>query len=453
MKRILFILIGMLTVLPSFAQLYDFVVAKDGSGDFKTIQEAVMAVKDYDPAGRRRILVKNGIYEEKVVVPSYKTNVTLIGENQDKTILSFGDFTTNEGKKSIYDTYTLRVDGIGFECEDMTITNNAKSGKSLAVIAECDRVVFRNCNILASENALFVGNEENRQVFYQCNVKGDYLGKNKSVVQNYTRPLQRRSEAWKPYALPINFNRIHFAFYDEYSGKGSAYKEKTLEPKQIPSNPEKAVEDLVVNLREVDCTTFVEYLSAALIGRIENPDANDSIMQRFVQAIRYYDGKRGNYATRKHYFSDWIRDNVKQGIMTDVTESSKDVVRKKKIINYMSTHTNQYPMLKASPALVEEIKKIEAEISNKELSYIPNSKIIKNYSLLQEGDIVAFVTGIPGLDIQHVGFVWRPDPSVRPQLFHASSEKGKVIIINSTIGDYAYELKNCIGIKIIRLKQ
>lgn len=453
MRKFFVLLLFVLCATPGFAQLYDFVVAKDGSGDFKTIQEAVMAVKDYNPEGRQRILVKNGFYEEKVQIPSYKTNVSLIGENRDKTVLIFEDQILEGSKRSIYETYTMRVDGVGFECENMSIANNGKGGTGLAVITETDKVVFRNCNITSAKYALFVGNEENRQVYYKCNIKGNTIGKNKSVVQTYKRPLQRKNDAWKPNALPVDFNRIHFAFCDEYSGKGSAYKAGTLEPKHIPADPVNAREELVMNLSEVDCTTFVEYLSAALLSRTENPDANDSIMQRFVQAIRYYGGVRGNYATRKHYFTDWIRDNVKQGMMIDITETCADAVRRKKVLNFMSTHASSYPMLKSSPELVEQIKKIETEISAKEISYIPTSKIIKNYSLLQEGDIVAFVTSTAGLDVQHVGFVWRPDPNVRPQLFHASSDKGKVIITNATVGDYAYEAKNCIGIKIVRLKQ
>ena len=384
MKRFFLLLLTALCVSPSFAQLYDYVVAKDGSGDFKTIQEAVMAIKDFDPSGRNRILIKNGIYSEKVVVPSYKTNISLIGESKEKTILMNQDQVSEGSKKSVFETATLRIEGIGFECENMTISNDSRSGSSLAVMANCDKVVFRNCNITGNDCALFFGNEDQRQVYYQCNVSGLTFGKNKSAVKTYKRPLQRKEDFWNPNALPLDFNRIHFAFSDEYSGKSSAYKANTLEPKQIPADPTNAVEDLVINIGEVDCTTFVEYLAASILGRVQTPNANDSIMKRFVQALRYYDGKRGSYATRKHYFTDWVRDNVKQGMMTDITETCKDVVRKKKVINYMSTHAKDYPMLKASPALVEQIKKIETELSEKEISYIPTSKIIKNYSLLQE---------------------------------------------------------------------
>lgn len=559
MKRTLLTLLATLCFIPSFAQLYDLVVAKDGSGDYTNIQDAISAIIDYNPKGRQRILVKMGVYEEKVVVPPYKTNISLIGENKENTVLTWHDNTER--------SYTLRVDGLGFECENMTIKNEGGTGKTAAVDVEADRTVLRNCKIVGAQSAVFNGNADSRQMFYGCHIEGaddiltgpatvwleqcaihaqgngsytaaatpaehavgyvfnkcrftaapsaqkvwlgypwrDYAavmlkecelpaavpdegwskgnnpnsektaryyefksrGEGAKTKERVTwshqldaanaahltlkRAFQRKADTWNTNALPTSFQRLHFAFCDEYRGKGSAYQAGTLEPEHIPAQPASATEDLVIKLDAVDCTTLVEYISAALLGRVDNPTAQDSIMQRFVQSLRYRNGIRGNYATRKHYFTDWIADNVKQGTMTDMTETFDGFVKKKKVINYMSTHTDSYPQLKASPALLEEIKKVEAELSAKEISYVPCMRIIKNFPKLQEGDIVAFMTGQAGLDVQHVGFVWRPDPDAPPQLLHASSNNGRVIISNATIADYAFELKNCIGVKIIRL--
>ena len=129
------------------AQVYDLVVAKDGTGDYDNIQDAIIAIRDYKPEGRQRILVKKGIYEEKIIVPSYKTNISLIGEDRDSTILVWHDhagmhtptgwpaFTLADEKQAqadglakkgrkigTFQSYTMRVDGIGFECENMTIS-------------------------------------------------------------------------------------------------------------------------------------------------------------------------------------------------------------------------------------------------------------------------------------------------------------------------------------------
>lgn len=600
MKKLLFLLLfSALSISTTYAQLYDLVVAKDGSGDYTNIQDAIFAIRDYKPEGRQRILVKKGVYEEKIIVPSYKTNISLVGEDTNETILIWHDHAnlmtstgfgieptkSKTGRKiGTFQSYTLRVDGPGFECENMTITNDAMThnnpnwrtdhkdnvgvGQAVAVHVEGDRAVFRNCKILGFQDTVFNGNEDSRQMFYNCYIEGTvdfifgpatvwfeqctinavydgyytaastpsdhqigyvfnkckftadpavkklYLGRpwrnwaavvlkectlpavlNPEGWNNWNDParektaryyeyrsmgdgadmskrvkwshkldatnaasitlkrvFQRKGDAWATNALPTSFQRLHFAFCDEYRGKGSAYKANTLEPKTIHADPVNAVEDLVIKLDSVDCTTFVEYMTAALLGRVDNPVPQDSIFQRFVQALRYRGGVRGNYATRKHYFSEWISDNVKQGIMVDVTDSCDGVVKKKKVINYMSIHPSAYPQLAKSPALVEEIKKVEAELSATEMSYIPCAKIIKNYPKLEEGDIIAFVTGTAGLDIQHVGFVWRPDPDARPQLFHASSTNGRVVITNATIADFAFEAKNCVGIKVVRLK-
>lgn len=601
MKKIFLIaLFAIMACMPGYSQLYDLVVAQDGSGDYTNIQDAIFAIRDYKPEGRQRILVKNGVYEEKIIVPSYKTNIAIIGEDTDKTVLiwhdhanmytntGFGVEKKNSGKEGrkigTFQSFTLRVDGPGFECENMTIVNDAMTynnpnwrtdhkdnvgvGQAVAVHVEGDRAVFRNCKILGFQDTVFNGNEDSRQMFYNCYIEGtvDFIfgpatvwfeqctlhslndgyytaastpanhaigyvfnkcrftaephvkkqwlgrpwrnyaavflkeceipacvdpagwdnwrdperektarfyeyknsgpGADRSKRVAWSRELdatnaahltvkrvfQRKGDSWTTNAMPSDFQRLHYAFCDEFRGKGSAYLANTLEPKKIPADPVNAVEDLVIRLDSLDCTTFVEYLSAAILGRIDNPDANDSIMQRFVQALRYRDGKRGNYATRKHYFTDWIRDNVKQGSVSDITGTFEGSVKKKKVINFMSTHPQSYPQLAACPELLNEIKKVEAELSSTEIEYVPLNKIVKNYNKIREGDIIAFMTSINGLDVQHVGFIWRPDPEKdRPQLFHASSANGRVLMTNATLADYAYELKNCIGIKVIRL--
>lgn len=565
MKKIFILLTLILSTMPGYAQLYDLVVAQDGSGDYKTIQEAVYAIGDYDPAGRMRILVRKGNYQEKVVIPASKTNLSIIGESAKETVLTWSE-DAKSAKGGLFQSYTLLVDAAGFECENMTIVNEAKT-EALTIDVESDRVVFRNCAI-KGQNTLFTGNEDSRQMYYNCLIQGSqdfvfgpatawfeqcvlnavsdgcytaastpadhpigyvfnkcmftadasvkqvYLGRpwrnwgammlkecqlpacldpagwsnggdaaHESAARFYEyrnsgaganmnqrvswsrqvdatsaatvtlkRAFQRKGDAWATNALPTSFQRLHFAFCDEYRGKGSAYKANTLEPAKVPADPVNAVEELVIKLDSLDCTTFVEYVSAAILGRVDNPTPQDSIMQRFVQGLRYRGGKRGNYATRKHYFTEWISDNEKQGTMTDITSTLDGAVSKKKTINFMSTHPTSYPQLAASPQLVNEIKKVEEALSSTEITYLPNAKIIKNYDQIKEGDIIAFMTSTNGLDVQHVGMVWRPDPDQRPQLMHASSTNGRVVITNATIADYAYELKNCIGIKVVRLR-
>lgn len=600
MKNILtLVMMLMLCTFTAEAQLYDAVVAKDGSGNFTTIQDAVNFIRDYKPEGRQFILVKKGVYEEKVIIPSYKTNVSLIGEDENETVLIWHDHANmrsdsgwgtdkkNEGKVGrkigTFQSYTMRVDGPGFECDNMTIVNdamthfnpnwnqdrknNAEVGQAVTVHIEGDRVVFRNCRLLGFQDTVFNGNEDSRQMFYNCyiegtvdflfgpatvwleqceihaisqgyytaastpanhpygyifnkckfttdpSIKAEWLGRpwrnwaavlikecelpatiNPKGWHNWNDPAREKTaryyeykntgagadrssrvswskeldpkevaaltinrvfhksaDDWRTNALPSSFQKLHFAFCNEYLDKGSKYVAGTLEPAVIPADPVKNVEDLVIKLDSVDCTTFVEYLSAAMLGRVGDPAPNDSIFKRFVQALRYRDGKRGNYATRKHYFTEWISDNVKQGMMTDISGTFDGAVSKKKVINFMSTHVDKYPQLAASPELLNEVKKVEAELSAGDITYVPSKNIIKNIDKFQQGDIVAFVTSIAGLDVMHVGFIWRPDDNDIPRLLHASSDRGHVVITNTTIADYAFDLKNCIGVKVMRL--
>lgn len=232
------------------------------------------------------------------------------------------------------------------------------------------------------------------------------------------------------------------------------YVAATLEPDSIPADPEAYVEPLVVRLDAVDCTTLVEYVTATLLAKAEKPDPQDSLFVNRLEALRYRNGQRGNYATRKHYFSEWISDAERHGLMREVTPMLKGSRPLDKTINFMSRNVKYYPQLQACRILLSEVRRVEAELSHKSLSYIPSAQISQCYDQLQHGDIVAFVTDKPGLDIQHVGFVWCPDPEQHaPQLFHASSALKQVTLDPTTLQDYALRAKNCIGIRVIRLRR
>ena len=167
-------------------------VAKDGSGDFTTIQEAVDALRSFRPEGRATIRVRNGVYEEKVVVPSHKTEISIIGESRDSTILIWHDHANmpdgKGGTIGTFGTYTLKVEGPGFICEDMTIVNDAMTfnnprwhishkdiynvGQAVAVHIDADRVIFRNCALKGFQDTLFTGNPEGREFFDNCWIEG-----------------------------------------------------------------------------------------------------------------------------------------------------------------------------------------------------------------------------------------------------------------------------------------
>ncbi len=154
-----------------FAQA-DVVVARDGTGNFRNIQDAINSIRDFRPEGRVRIFVKNGTYKEKIIVPNQKTNITLVGESADKTIITWDDHA-NIDKMGTFKTYTILIQGDGFEAENITFENNAAQlGQAVAVHVEADRVVFKNCRLIGNQDTLFTGKAGTRQYYDHCYIEG-----------------------------------------------------------------------------------------------------------------------------------------------------------------------------------------------------------------------------------------------------------------------------------------
>lgn len=124
------------------------VVARDGTGDYRIIQEAVEAVRafmDYTVT----IYIKNGTYKEKLVIPSWVKNVRLVGESAEKTIITYDDHA-NINKMGTFRTYTVKVEGNDITFKDLTIENNAAPlGQAVALHTEGDRLMFVNCRFSA----------------------------------------------------------------------------------------------------------------------------------------------------------------------------------------------------------------------------------------------------------------------------------------------------------------
>lgn len=216
------------------------------------------------------------------------------------------------------------------------------------------------------------------------------------------------------------------------------YKAQTLEV---------AGEPLVVNLGGVDCTTFVEYVVAAMVSGRE-PSPKDSDYCRALERIRYRDGERDGYMSRLHYASDWIGNNVKMGILDEVTDEYSTTMGMKRL-DFMTTHYPSYPALSADRALIEELRVIEDSISNEPYYYIPAHKVPEVAHKLNDGDIVLFMTAIEGLDFTHMGFVYKEDGHTK--LLHASTRYNKVCVDPDYLADYVINNRRCTGIRVMRV--
>ena len=148
MKR-LYLLIGIIFIsVASFAQTanpqqhkYVFTVAKDGTGDYKFIQEAIDAMRVY-PLAPITLYIKNGVYNEKIELPATNTDVLFIGESVEKTIIVFNDYS-GRGKLTTFTSYTAKISGNRFMAQNITFSNNAgRVGQAVALYVDADKAVF-----------------------------------------------------------------------------------------------------------------------------------------------------------------------------------------------------------------------------------------------------------------------------------------------------------------------
>lgn len=175
-KLLFAILSSMLCVAGTHAQNYKnyIVVAKDGSGDFTSIQKAIESCKSF-PYHRITIYIKNGVYKEKIRVPAWNTKLSFIGESKDSTIITDDDYfhKINKGPNSTFYTATVMIQANDFHAENITFENSAGPvGQALALDVEADRCSFVNCNITGNQDALYAAEENDRQYFKDCTIEG-----------------------------------------------------------------------------------------------------------------------------------------------------------------------------------------------------------------------------------------------------------------------------------------
>lgn len=147
------------------------VVARDGTGAYRTIQEAVEAVRafmDYTVT----IYIKDGLYKEKLVIPAWVKNVQLVGESTEGTIITYDDHA-NINKMGTFRTYTIKVEGNDITFKNLTIENNAAPlGQAVALHTEGDRLMFIHCRFLGNQDTIYTGREGARLLFTDCYIEG-----------------------------------------------------------------------------------------------------------------------------------------------------------------------------------------------------------------------------------------------------------------------------------------
>jgi len=193
-------------------------------------------------------------------------------------------------------------------------------------------------------------------------------------------------------------------------------------------------EALVTNLCGLDCWTFFE--NSLVIGRvIKKGEKTFEDYKKELEFVRYRGGVRDGYASRIHYIVDWIYDNVRKGVVSDLAKELGGV-KLNKNINFMTSHRDLYPPLKSDECW-NKMKKIEKDISSRDNYYVPTEVVADIESKLKNADIFGLVSQEPGLDAFHTGFIYKENGSTF--ILDAASSVGSVDIFPKLLSEYLNE--------------
>ena len=174
--------------IPEKIKLYDIVVDANGSGDYKTVQEAFNAVPLFKNS-QTKIFVKNGIYKEKLELALNKNNVTLIGESKENVILTYDDYASKSngagGTIGTSGSASFIVTANGFKAQNITFENSSGPvGQAVAVRIDGDRIIFENCKFLGFQDTLYARESASRQYYKNCYIEGttDFIFGGSTVI-------------------------------------------------------------------------------------------------------------------------------------------------------------------------------------------------------------------------------------------------------------------------------
>jgi hypothetical protein len=206
-------------------------------------------------------------------------------------------------------------------------------------------------------------------------------------------------------------------------------------------------EGLDVNLKKFDCVTFVENMVALTQTRRATVPTFDNF-KRSLANIRYRNSVV-DYAARLHYFSDWLFENEKRGLLRNITKDIGGQVFPKNVF-YMSYKKDTLYGNMADSTTFVAVQAVEKEITRRQKFYIPKDKIADIEGKIRDGDIIAVTNRLEGMDIAHTGFAIRKNGRV--YMIHASSQHHKVVITDVPLADYVRGNKAQTGIMVGRLK-
>jgi hypothetical protein len=228
---------------------------------------------------------------------------------------------------------------------------------------------------------------------------------------------------------------------------GTPYEAFTLEAYLRAGADPSHAEPLTLSLTRFDCVTLVE--SCLAVARVAASTRQPSWegFAREVERMRYRDGRRRGYASRLHYFSEWITDGERRGLVRDLGVELGGI-EDTRPLRFMTEHRSSYPAL-ANDAVFRAIGKMERSLDNHSRHVVPTARIAEVVDRIETGDVLAFATSIPGLDVSHAAFAYRDSGGVL-RVLHAPLSGGAVEVTPTTLPEYVSAIKRATGILVAR---
>ncbi len=228
---------------------------------------------------------------------------------------------------------------------------------------------------------------------------------------------------------------------------GTPYEAFTLEAYIKAGGNPAATEPIALSLTRFDCVTLVE--SCIAIARVAATDSAPTWKRfsREVERMRYRGGRRLGYTSRLHYFSEWIHDGDNRGLVRDLGEELGGIVDPRPL-RFMTEHRASYPAL-ANNSVFRQVGAMERRLDSHRRYMIPTDQIERVEDRIESGDVLAFATSVPGLDVSHAAFAYR-DPAGTLRVLHAPLSGGAVEITRTTLPEYVANIRRSTGILVAR---
>lgn len=206
-------------------------------------------------------------------------------------------------------------------------------------------------------------------------------------------------------------------------------------------------EPLTLDLSRFDCVLLVEGALAVARLSASSQEPTWSAFGRQIEQMRYRDGRRTGYASRLHYFSEWIADNARRGLLQDLGQRLGGQPDRRPL-RFMTTHRASYAALR-DDAVFTRIAAMERSLDDSPRWVVPTERIAAIEDGIRTGDVLAFATRIEGLDATHTGLAHRDERGVL-RVLHAPLSGGAVEISARTLPEYVSAIRSATGIMVAR---